>query len=263
MTPRYLDVFAQAARIWRAERPVLAAVAGIFFFLPQLALLLFLPVPDTSGLAKEASDAIVSAWIVASLPWLAGLLLAQGYGTALILTLVLDPARPTLGEAMAKALRSFPKLVLAQAIMFGAIGLVLLVLLVLAQVIMIGGTWLLALVLVPGFYLVGRLLLTAPTVIAEPELGAVKAVTAAFDRARGRGWWLLMPAMLTIFASLFLAGSPHQLAAAVAPIGPLASFPLELLSAVLASGCSVALVLIQAVLYRALGSATQGPRQGM
>ena len=57
MRLRYGEIFADAAAMWRSESAVLVPVAAVFFFLPVFALLLFLPIADTRGLAEEAAQA--------------------------------------------------------------------------------------------------------------------------------------------------------------------------------------------------------------
>lgn len=228
----FAGVFADAGALWRRDRDVLIRVAGVFFFLPAFASLLFLIPPDRTGLNEEEIAAQTFAWYAATLHWHLANLLAGLFGSAVLLVLLLDPQRPTLGEAMGRALRLLPKLLIASA---AALVLVLL------------GSMLL---LVPGLYLVGRTWLTGATLVSEPERGPIEALVAGIRHTNRRGWLLFAVAM-TLFAATYVAA----VIANVATL-QLASLPvrtvIDALQAAAGAGAGVAQILLQVSAYRRL-----------
>lgn len=168
MRLRYGELFADAAELWRADSGILVPIAAIFFFLPILAILLFLPVVDLNGLEGEARNAAMMAMIGDQLPWSIAQTIIQTWGVGAILTLQLDPARPSVGEALRRALARLPGLLAARIIAFGGVALGILAF------------------VVPGLYLMGRTFLTSALYIAEPRLGPAGAAIGGFERKIGR-----------------------------------------------------------------------------
>lgn len=235
----YGAIFADAGAMWRSESAVLVPVAAVFFFLPVFALLLFLPITDTRGLAEAAAQAAEVAQMTSNLPWLAAQIVVQSFGAAVVLQLLLDPARPQVGGAIARAVRLLPGLLAAQIIAFAGIALGLLIL------------------IVPGFYLMGRTFITAPIYVAEPERGPAGAVILAFERSRGNGWVLFLVAFTVSGANYVLGNIAQQATMAMLSAGPLVTIPFEFVISIFAAACVLAMALLQAAAYRAL------PRQGM
>lgn len=241
----YGAIFADAGSLWRSEHGVLVPVAGIFFFLPVFALLLFLPVADTRGLAEEAARAAEVAQMTRNLPWLFGQIVVQAFGAAVVLQLLLDPDRPQVGAAIVRAVRLLPGLLAAQIIAFAAIALGLLIL------------------IVPGLYLMGRTFITSPIYVAEPGRGPAGAAILSFERTHGNGW-VLFAVSFTVSAVNYLLGSIAQQATlTLLASGPSVTIPFDAGVSVLAAACVLAMVLLQAAAYRALPVPKTGPKTGM
>ncbi|MCW3836040.1 hypothetical protein ACFQ1E_08310 [Sphingomonas canadensis] len=238
-------IFADAAALWRSDADLLARVAAVFFFLPGLAQALFVPMPELAGLEAPEAMPVLAEWLRANIGWLAGQFLMHSLGSCALLVLLLDPARPAVGGAMRIALRRLP----------GYVVLTLTALLV----VLIGMFPL----LVPGFYLMGRLFLTGPTYVAEPQKGAIDALVAGIRHSHRNGWMLALVA-LTVGIIQYLAAGILDAIAQVAGVGAgtsvylLAPFKL----AIAAAGAALALwqVLLSAAAYRLLATA---PRHGI
>lgn len=224
-------VFADAGAIWRAERDVLVPVAGVFAFLPVLALGLFVPTPELDALADEALWEAVVQWYAANGIWLALTMLVQFFGAATILVLLLDAARPPIGRAMARVVGLMP------ALLLGALGVGLLVGL---------GSMLL---LVPGLYAIGRCYLVWPVLVAEPQRGAPGGFGEALRLTGGNGWRLFAVTMTVLLPAYFLV---QILGAAGDSAGQLGNAVVAILVALVSAASGVAQLLLQVAAYRRL-----------
>lgn len=233
MKLRFGNVFAHAGDLWRSESGLLVPLAAIFFFLPLLAVLLVVPVVDLGGLEGEARAEAMIATIRAQLPWTVAQAVIQTFGVGAILTLLLDPARPSVGEAIRRAFVRLPGLLAARIVALAGVAL-----------------GLLAFVL-PGLYLIGRTFLTSAVYIAEPERGPAGAVIAGFERTTGNGW-LLFLVFGTVTTASQLLGSVATRALLGLPEGGLLTFPFIALVAAGMSVIVLATVLLEAAAYRSL-----------
>lgn len=243
MTLDLAGTLADAAAMLRRDRAVLPWIAGTFFFLPQFALALFLP--DVQ-VAENATDSERLRAILDSLesvfPWLMLSQFVQFAGIAALMHLYLAPVRPSVGGAIGDGLRALPVFALAMFI---------------ANLAVLGGL----LLILPGLYLIGRLFLLAPVLVAERDQGFAAALPRAFDLSRGRGWLLL-----ALAATVYLPGQLVALVAAGirAPAGA-AGVAAEVTTAfgsALGAGAgatvTLMLALLQIVVYQRLAA-----RQGM
>jgi hypothetical protein len=239
MKLRISDVFEDAAGLFRHNRDVLLAVAGVFVFLPLFALELFLPMPDLSkeGLTAIELVTIIGDWTTLHWPVIAANVIVQTFGVAALLVLLLDPARPSAAAAMRRAVGLVPLLILAWI----AGGLL---------------TMLGLLLIVPGFYLMGRTFVTGPALIAGKTANPFEAVANGIAATRNNGWRLLAMSIAVGFAASFIGGifNGRDIVGGSPVIGTL----LGAASAAVATAGSLATVLLQAAAYRALTGARQG-----
>ncbi len=185
-------IFAEAAALWRGDRDLWIRIAAVFFFLPMLAVRLFVPEPDQTNVAPEAAAQAALDWIGANIGWIAGELLIQALGSCVVLVLLLDRARPALGQAIGRGLRLLPGYVLVNLA---------------ATLMVIAGLF--ALIL-PGLYAVGRTFVAGADYVAEPGRGPFGALVGGIRRTENRGWMLLLVVMALVgvnYLLLVLLGS--------------------------------------------------------
>lgn len=194
MTPNFARVFADAAALWRSERELLVRVAGPFFFLPMLGMVLLLA---NSGFGKDlAPEQFSEALLAFQSAYFFPVLLASvalDFGTFVVLNLFLQGGGRTLGEVLRITVRRFlPFLAITiVAGMFFSLGLSLFVL--------------------PGLFVFARTWLAAPAFAATPERGPIAAFVEGWRRSAGLTWLLILAltgAVLVpaLFASMLAAG---------------------------------------------------------
>jgi hypothetical protein len=237
---RLVSIFADAYQLWRRDRDLWLRVAGFFFFMPALALYWFAPLPALKDVETEAAQKLVAAWFEANAIGLLGFILLITFGYGVVLTLLLDDRKPVLANAITRALRLLPGLTLASFLTGMLVGLGLIAF------------------VVPGLYVAGRVLLTLPVLVAEPERGPFGALIVSVQRSHARGWMLMAVTVSGFLAVQFAAGLIGGIAdAAGASSGPV-EFACDVLFAAVAAAGALAQALLQAAAYRVLTGARQG-----
>jgi hypothetical protein len=231
VTLRASTILADAWAGWRRDWPVLTAVAGMFVFLPQLALLLLVPdLPAISSVTgTQPNDPSMQAYMAALQEWIGhygalylAVIVAGLYGQFALVAVYLAPGRPAVGEALGAALRLFPRLLLA---IFPVFALVL-----------------------------ARTLLVGPAILAARPIGAVAAIGRSFALTRGR-MLLLASIVLGVVLAQYLAELPFvaldQFMAKHAP-NPVARVIVDGFAAGIAALGAVAMALVQVAAWRRL-----------
>jgi len=252
MRLRYADAVLGAWAAFRRDRVLLTALSAPFLFLPALALALLVPGPPPPAAATGGGEADALAWADALTGWArahGGWYLAghavQLFGAAAVAALYLDRARPDAAGALGRAAALWPRMLVAAAVTAVPVAAGLLL-------------WVL-----PGLYVAGRVMLTAPVLVAEPPVGAVRAVARSLYLGRRSG--LMLAALAgTPLAAGFVLGAPFDaLAAAAARSGdPVTGAVAGLGRAGVAWGVALAQLLLAVSAYRLL-SAGEGPRHGI
>lgn len=232
---RRLDIrlaFQESRAIFARDRDLLIRLAGVLFFLPSFAGLLFLP-PAVAEEGRSANQVLL-AWFSENAHWLLAeqAVLLLGGGT--LYRLYLDPARPTLGDALRRAAAGYLPFLLAT---------------LLATLSVFAG---LILFILPGAYLLGRTALAAPAVVAEGG-GPVAALERSFRATRGQGWVLFgVQAMILVASQLAvvvlggLDGNGTGLASAL----------VDAAAAAVGTAAILATLLFKVAAWRQLGSST-------
>ncbi len=175
-------VFAAAGMLWRAERALILPLAGLFYFVPTLALLFLLPeAQPVQGGNDEAAVQALLAYAHANAGPILTVNLIQLAASAILLSLFLAPERPSLAQALRLAAGRMIAFVAAGLLMWGAL--------------MIG-----ALLILPALYLIGRFFLVTSVLAAEPRTGPVEAIARSFALTAGRGWWCFVATAIPFFA---------------------------------------------------------------
>lgn len=234
----------EALAIWRRDREVILAVAGVFFFVPNLALSLLLtmdrtPVTvDAATVDDNALIATLQAQLIENAPWLAMQALAELIGIAVLLTLLLDPARPTVGEALRSVVRRLPVLVAATLLVNAA---------------KFGG---LLLLILPALYVIGRVFVVIPVLVAEPQRRFGDAMTRALTLTKGYVLQLVSLSAMLYFGGQLIALLLTSTASAVSRSGgnPVTMAMLATAIAFVGAAMSTAFALVRATVYRRLAS---------
>lgn len=193
----YSAVWDGTVRIFRGNASLLLAVAGVFLFLPSVIIGYAAPQPTggSEGLTVDVLIAYMEEnWLLLLLGNLIGFV-----GNLALLILALDDERPTVGGAIKAAFLLLP--------------LYFLVSLLSGLMVMLG---LIALIL-PGLYLMGRLALVGPVIVAEGRRSPVDILRRAFAVTKGHGWavvglilivvvafFVISMAVTVVFGSIFL-----------------------------------------------------------
>lgn len=231
----YNELWNDAVALVRSNRPLLIALAGAFFFLPNLALALLAPFEEPApgvSLVEALSAYMREYWPLV----LAGGLVEM-LGTLTMLNLFLRPEGRTVGALIAGSLALLPSLFVAGFF---------------ANLILLFGF---ALLVVPGIYALGRLALLAPAVAAERRRNPFEALGRSFELTRGHGFAvagiLVIIYVIGFLISLALTRGLGSAAILLAGrhIGVLVS---EVLGALVWAAVNVLLVALGAVLYRHL-----------
>ena len=95
-----------AINLIQTNLSVVAVVAGVFFFLPYLAFVLFMPDVSAMGIESNPQDPTAAfnqvMALYADIWWMVALLtIAQTIGTLALLALLRAGNRPTVGQAIA------------------------------------------------------------------------------------------------------------------------------------------------------------------
>ena len=246
MTINFAGLVREAWALFRRDADVLLRIAAPFFFLPAYALVLLVPAtpaPDRGIVDRQAQ---AEAWMIALQGWLGdygvgcGLAYLVAYvGMAVILALYLDGDRPTVGGALRRAGLIFPRFLLAMVAVSIPTGL---------------GMYIL---LIPGLYLMSRLILAGPIVIAERSIGAMAAIARSW-RATRRAQFALLGAVAFVYLAGMLLGQPFLLLAGWAGQGgaanPVVIAMTGAVAAAVAMAAQLASVLIAIVAYRRLAA---------
>ena len=239
MTLDVAGVFADAWRMWKRDRDLLLGVAGLFLFVPQLAMeVLVPPAVIPPGSTTEAAFKTWWAWLDQNSGIMSFAMLGLMFGTLLLFTLYLDPQRPSVRDALMRALSLAPRYLLA--VMLISIPVDLGVILIL-----------------PGVYILGRLMLTVPALVAERPLPALRAIARSFAITSGHGLVLAGFACISLFSGTILAWPFHAIGEALggAPMAnPVAAFLLGVGAAGGLAAAMVASILLEVSLYRRLGA---------
>lgn len=238
----FSNAWADAMGLLRGHLELVLTIAGVFLLLPPLLVEIFIPfnatAQDFPTITREFSEYLRDhggkLLLVA---------IITAFGQAAIIRLLLDPTRPTVGQALASALPLLPWYFLTNLI----VGLIL-----------IAGFFVF---IIPGLYLFGRLAVAGVAAAAESRRNPFDAIRRSFAITRGNGWRAFL-----LFAIVWVTGTIISLAvgsilgiilALGGGEGGLSAFVSAFVSSVLAAALSLVLLLVYIAIYRQLGVAQQ------
>jgi hypothetical protein len=246
MTLDVRGVFVDAWSMWRRDRGLLIWVAAFFLFLPQFAVLLFVPAPPQrpDAVAGEAQAAAAQFHLLIkhygdnALPLILAGVVAL-FGNLVVMTLYLADGRPALGSAITTALRILPAFLVVALLTQASvnIGLILLI--------------------IPGLFIEGRLILSGAIFAAEQPVSAIAAIRRSIVRTRGRNLILAGFATILIFAGYVISAPLVALSEALdrAPLAnPVSGAIIDAALAAVVAAAGLGAVLIRVALYRRIGA---------
>ena len=248
MTLGLAGVLADARALWRSERELLLPIAGMFFVVPMLGIVLLLAGSGFAQVAPEKLRDAAMAFYVANLLPILLANLAIDFGTFAVLNLYLQGGGRTLGEVLLLTLRRF--------LPFLAIDII-------AALLFSFGS---SLFLLPGLFAFARTWLAGPAFAAAPERGLIEAFRQGWRRSSGFGWIVLLAAAGLVFlgAMLLIVLSTGLLAGIAAAVGDerVGLVTGYVAAALVGGGAWSALGVLRVAAYRR-SEPGQGPRQGM
>lgn len=234
----YSGVWDDTMKLARAHAPLLAAIAGVFMFLPALLFAVYLKPPEPQTSSPEQMFQVLMAWYTAAAPWLLLQGLISLVGTAAMLRLVFERG-VTVGGAL----------------MFGLMLLPFYFLMSLLTSLMVGIGFIL--LIVPGLYLVGRLVPATAVMVAENRRNPIDAIGRTFALTAGHGWAILGLVLIVVLVGAIVLGVIGTLLgiifilAAGQEIGALLTAVVE---SALNSVFATLLVMLYAAIYRSLAA---------
>lgn len=254
------ETWRDAARLLRTNGSMLLPLGGVFFLLPLIVYSLAVPV----FVAPQSQDQLVLAQALAEylpkivLPtMLLGAVFVLGSGA--IYHLLLDPARPTVGRAIAAGARSWPSLMLL-LIILSVVQLLLLVTISLVAGLLglePGGASLLFIgFLLVAAYVSARFVPAGPAIAAERLRNPVAFVRRSLGLTKGKGMRIALFLFVFGVASLILVYAVQIVVGSVLVLlgGDAGRQIAGVLGSVLSSAALVVLTVIYASIYRRLSS---------
>lgn len=243
-TLSYSAAWDDTLRMLRANARLLAALAGVFLFLPGLLVDRYKPQPEqAAGMEFTQFIEQMTLYMQDAWPWLLLMNFLSFVGIISIYLLLLEETRMTVGSALARAVPIVPFFFLLTMIFNLAVGIGLLLL------------------IAPGIYLLGRLVLASPILAVETPRSPVAALRRSWRMSKGRGWTigLLFVLVFVIASILGLAiqagiGSIFLIALGNQGIGGLL---VAILKAIVSAVTMVVLTVLTAAIYRAISARTK------
>jgi hypothetical protein len=245
----YTAAWQEALAILRAHGSTIAAVAGVFLFLPALLIGHLLPRPEAQDMGRLIE--LMREYGARNWPWLLLEGLVNMVGILAILRLAFPRGNPTVGGVIAAAASLVPFYFLANllsSLMIG-IGLVLLI--------------------VPGLYLIGRLAPVGPIIVAEERRNPIDAIRRSFALTRGNGFAIAGLVIVVVIAAAIAMGAANAILGIVFMLvagEDLGRFLVLVLSSATGAVFAALLTLLYAGIYRRLtaaeSAAAAGPAPG-
>jgi hypothetical protein len=180
----YSAVWDDTVRLIRAHGSLLAALAGVFMFLPALLVGYALPqpnAPDMQQMINLLGDYLRANWI-----WLLLQNLLNLIGAIAMLRLAFPNGGSTVAGVIAAAVSLLPFYFLATLLSSFIIGIGF------------------VLFILPGLYLIGRLAPVGPVIVAENRRNPIDALRRTFELTKGRGWAVLGLVLVVAIAAFIL-----------------------------------------------------------
>ena len=251
----YNAVWEDTLSLLRRHGPLLAAIAGVFLFLPALLFAVFMPPPEPQGTDPQRAVQLLLDFYRAAGPWFLVQALFSMVGTLAMLRLVFARGT-TVGGALVHALKLTPFYILLSLVFGFAIAIASLVVIVPAALLgPLAVAVVVLLLIVPLLYLVARIVPVPAVMVAEHRRNPFDALRRTFALTAGHGWAVLgIVAVVVIVAGIGVgvADTMFGLIFVLAAGPDLGKLFAAVLAAALRAGFATLLVMLYAAIYRAL-----------
>lgn len=262
-------------RLFRDNFGLLAIVAGVFYFIPYAAALLWIPGlaeitmgqfdPNSSEMEAMMNDMLANYW------WALVLLgLIQGVGILAMLALLRRRANPTVGEAIQTGGKSVLTYIAAQLLQGLALGIIIFALIGLPI-----ATGLTALAVISGIlavivavYIFTKFSVAAPVIAIDGELNPISSLSRSWRLTKGSSLRLFFFYALLVIAFFIVSALASMVFALVFALGgPEAqtfgqAVTSSLMNALFAVLFACVLAAVYTQLTRLRGSATEPGSEG-
>lgn len=239
----YMVCWNDAMAMLGTHKEAVAAIAGVFLFLPSLLWAYFVGEPPVEGLTDPAEiQAAQFAFLADNAFGLMVSNLVIGFGSLSLYVLLAPNRRETVGDVLKAALSLFLFFLIAN--IFVAIG-------------MLFGF---ILFIIPGLYLLGRLSMVPMIIADQEERNPVEAIKKNWELTKGNGWSIFLFLVMIILVggiTVLVAGLVIGLIVGLASGGNGWPFFESLFSSALGAVFQVVLISVVAAIYRQLSGKSQ------
>jgi hypothetical protein len=229
--------WADAAAMIRTNMDIMFGLAGMFILLPRILTGWLLPEPVAKNAKPTLTDLLAanSEYMAAHWPSMALSAIVVAVGSLALLALLIHRSHPTVADALRIALAALPGYILAN---------------LLQSAIVLAGLF--ALVL-PGLYLIARLICIAPVAAAESTRNPVTIMMRSFAMTRGNGWRILLLLAIILGVALVVTSAIGAVTGITVKLllpPELARLALIIVSALAETALAVVLLAVSASIYR-------------
>jgi hypothetical protein len=235
----YSAVWADTTDMLRQHREAIVAIAGLLILVPNWASGFFIGQPDLEGI-KSVADifAAQSDHLLANWPILLPLGLVSFFGGIAVLTLLLRPELPRIGDALLFAAQLFP--------VYFLVSMLIGILTSLGVFAFLIGL----------FYIAGRMLPVAPIVVAETDkgIGIWGSIARGWDLTRSLGWKCFLLFFMIMLVAYIAIGVIDMIIGIICSLAGPEGIPLvqTFVSALTGSALGVVILALEAAVYRHL-----------
>lgn len=229
----------------KSQQSLVALIAGLFVFLPNLAMGWFTPAPPVvpTGTDVTALIDVMGDYYVQVLPWMLGLAVVSTIGLLGLYHLWVAPRAMSVGAALGRSLAMTPAYLLATLLTAFPIALGFL------------------LFVLPGIYLFARLSQIGPAMVARDSANPIAAIANSWAVTRGNGWRVAgFFVLLMVIAGIVYAITTGAVGGLLGVLMPAdsAHWVLTPIVAALTAALTVFQAAVIAAVYRQLGSNAHG-----
>jgi hypothetical protein len=263
----------QATGLIGTNRDTIGAIAGLFFFLPALALALFAPEltnPAPAGPANADPQVAMQAMMdqvtqayADNWPLFLAMTLAQFIGSLSLLALLTDRDRPTVREALTAGLACLPSYLGAQ--LLSAFGVALIIGLPLGLIAAAGSPMAAALagivLVLIGLYVFVKFTLISPVIAIDGERNPIKALARSWRLTKGNSFRIAAFLLLLFFTIGIIAALVSGILGLVlSALGSeIATIGIGVVNAAVNTGIGVIFLVVIAAIHRQLaGQSPEG-----